>query len=1011
MVGLTRERLRALYSDGPSFPYYLPWHSVDPEGHGVALVDGSLGLVWEVTPAASDTLSEEALSALSDGIEGLFARLPDGAVVQFVATSDQELGEALARYEAHTKCREGMGALVLESKLAKVGQREPHFTHQGLPFRSRRIRTLMTLRLCPDWGRPGLGDRIAYTLGRGNVIARRFRAGYVRARRRILQVGVQVEELLGQLGIGCRRLDADAVVDVLYRALNPARARRLAAPRYETLTADGASLRANLVYSEPALGASGFSLEGVESRVVTLKSLAPHTTPGCITGEIDFGGAFFSLMDLTSDLTLVYNIEVPPRATVRDFLDARKSHAWRAMGGQLHDVSVENRALKEEVDEAILATKVQNQRLLFARLHLVVSGREPDELDSRSDRVLGALGRLGFEGMVEDAYGASLWLSTLPLAFDPANDRSLKRARRVLSPNLADMLPLYGTWRGTPTPDLLFLNRRGEPATFSFFDSDSAPHGILAGRTGAGKSFWVNQMLLSVMRLGSHVFIFDKGNSYRRLCGLLGGQYVVASPDHPRTINPFAGRFSRERLRFLVSLLAEMAQGTRPDEVITKREKAQLARAITAAYRAKERWVRYRPSAGPPVGAVECRRRVRLELPLGRTDWPAAKGLSRVAALRLPGRWTEQLSGGTDAVDAIHAWVESTVEAIRRVGLVPDHRHDPYRFEGEGAPEDPLREVYVPGTIRVLYEREEDLGRLAGQGLAADPVEGERVLEVGTDDELGALLASEPRLVGEANDEALALVAEEVTLRDVVRVLGEESDLAARMSAFWGEGPYAGFFDGPNEVDFSHPLTVFEMAEIGSDRDLATVMLLVLMHRITDFVQDEALRGKQKYLLLDEAWTFLKSENTAGFLENAYRTFRKFGTCVLMITQQASDFTATPAGVAIRANAPNRVLLEQAPDVVGLMARDLDLDEKHTRVLKGVRTVKGKYSEALVISSGGSGVLRVVPDPVSYWLSTTDAADVAYLNRLQHERGELLSALREAAGRYPGGLRGEEVKV
>ncbi|MBN4071820.1 TraC family protein [bacterium AH-315-F18] len=1097
-LGLTKGHLKALYENGPSFPYYLPYHSIDPDGAVVSLVEGSIGLVWDITPVAADLKSDEALLALSDGLEGLLNRLPDNAIVQMIASTDPDVSEEVDRYRSCTVNNDALLSLVQDAKLEKISMREPHFVQHGVAYKTRRIRVYLTLRQKPTWAKPGLLDNIAYALGHRNVIQDHFETGYVEAKRRLLQTAEQIESLLAQLGVNCDRLDEDGIVESIYRQLHPQRAQHVPAPRYEDLmqgmAAEGSnSLRGGLVFCEPELNvdeSSSFSLEGVQNRVVTLRTLAPSTRPGCITGEIEFGGSMFSLLDLVPDLTLVYNIEVPPRNAIQDLLTAKKSHAYRAMGGNGKDVSVENRALKDEVDEAILRTKVEGKRLLFTRLHLIVGGKDPQRLAVDTDRVVGALGRLGFDGLIEDAYGASLWLSCLPLAFDPANDGSLKRARRVLSPNLADMLPLYGTWRGTPTPDLLFLNRRGEPTTFSFFDSDSAPHGILAGRTGSGKSFFVNQMLLSLMRLDTHVFIFDKGNSYRRLCHLLGGQYVEISPDAPRTINPFYGTFSRERLRFLVSLLSEMAAGERADEVLYKREKTLLARAIGAAYRNKQRSVQYYSDADldehitPTTLIANQRKRVTCRVPradclAALKDLESADGAQlelevlRIATLKLPRAWTDQAIVSDEELKAFQHKIHDQVRRIKGLGLRVEHRDDPDLFLDDAeydpiAPQESddeeactmildgtdddemiiilpdhtpetdgtgdLKEIYVPGSIRILYQREEDYLNLVRRRVPVERLDDEVVLRFRQQRDLEAALSVGLQVSGLSGDKSLeadevtrfidalpgqAVLQEEVYLSDVTNLLATDErfeaggpDLAIRLGSFYGEGQYAGFFDGPNQVDFSNPMTVFELAEIGSDKELSTVLLLVLMYRITNFVQDPAMRGKQKYLLLDEAWTFLKSENTAGFLENAYRTFRKFGTCVLMITQQVSDFMGTPAGTAIRANAPNRILLEQSPDVVTAMAEDLDLDDKHVRVLKTVRTVKGRYSEALVISSQGSGVVRVVPDPVGYWLSTSDARDIAYLNGLQvtsspgtNSKQALLDSIRQAAKDHPFGIR------
>ena len=115
-----------------------------------------------------------------------------------------------------------------------------------------------------------------------------------------------------------------------------------------------------------------------------------------------------------------------------------------------------------------------------------------------------------------------------------------------------------------------------------------------------------------------------------------------------------------------------------------------------------------------------------------------------------------------------------------------------------------------------------------------------------------------------------------------------------------------------------------------------------------------------------------------------------------MVTQQVSDFEGR-TGEAIRANAPNRLFLQQTPETVLSMEKLLDLAPEEKDLLSKIRTVKGKFSEMLVQSTETRGVARLVPDPLSYWISTTDPKDNLKLQALIRKHGNLRDALLEAA--------------
>ncbi len=148
---------------------------------------------------------------------------------------------------------------------------------------------------------------------------------------------------------------------------------------------------------------------------------------------------------------------------------------------------------------------------------------------------------------------------------------------------------------------------------------------------------------------------------------------------------------------------------------------------------------------------------------------------------------------------------------------------------------------------------------------------------------------------------------------------------------------------------------------------------------------------------MDEAWTLLRSATTASFLEDVLRTYRKLNAAAIMVTQQVTDFEGR-TGEAIRANAPNRLFLQQTPETVLAMEKLLDLSPEEKSLLAKVRTVKGKFSELLVQSTETKGIARLVPDPLSYWISTTDPKDNQRLEALVREKGSLRAALLAAAG-------------
>ncbi|MBF0490933.1 MAG: hypothetical protein HQL15_10080 [Candidatus Omnitrophica bacterium] len=259
---------------------------------------------------------------------------------------------------------------------------------------------------------------------------------------------------------------------------------------------------------------------------------------------------------------------------------------------------------------------------------------------------------------------------------------------------------------------------------------------------------------------------------------------------------------------------------------------------------------------------------------------------------------------------------------------------------------------------------------------------------------------------------------QEVVLSDVVSILKDNlfnqafginsvmgPTLALRLTPFTQKGPYGGFFDGVNEFKIDGRFTVFELANLSAYPDLQLAVLLNLMFFMTTFVSSAPMKSKRKYLLIDEAWSLLRVKNTADFITNAFKTFRKYRCSVVAITQELADLTRHETGLAIVANASNKIFLKQEAGLIDLLKDRLSLPSGILKALKTVETVKGKYSEAFVITDSCRGVIRLIPDPFLYWAANSEPRNNEYLfNKAKDCQGDLVQAIHQCAKEYPYGV-------
>lgn len=207
------------------------------------------------------------------------------------------------------------------------------------------------------------------------------------------------------------------------------------------------------------------------------------------------------------------------------------------------------------------------------------------------------------------------------------------------------------------------------------------------------------------------------------------------------------------------------------------------------------------------------------------------------------------------------------------------------------------------------------------------------------------------------------------------------NDVGATLYAYTSAGNYGRYFSGENTVTFSNRYTVLELGALRNRKHLQRIVLLQLVFQIQQAMH--ALpRDARKLLFVDEAWELLSDGEVGRFIEHGYRRFRKQRGALVLATQSLGDLYNTDVGVAIAENSANKLLLGQKAEVIDRLVQTskLAMAPGLVTLLKSVHSVKGRFSEVFFITDSGAGVGRIVVDPATRLLLSSDAVDVAALD-------------------------------
>jgi conjugal transfer ATP-binding protein TraC len=138
-------------------------------------------------------------------------------------------------------------------------------------------------------------------------------------------------------------------------------------------------------------------------------------------------------------------------------------------------------------------------------------------------------------------------------------------------------------------------------------------------------------------------------------------------------------------------------------------------------------------------------------------------------------------------------------------------------------------------------------------------------------------------------------------------------DLIVLLSKYGRDGIYGEMFNGVTPLFNGRKLTVLEMGGLGSNKELLTIVLFVMIVIIQgQFYQGD--RRLRKQCVIDEAWRFLKDSTNpiaAEFIEQGFRTARKHSGGFSVITQNLMDTSNSVCGQAIEASSDTKIIMRQ----------------------------------------------------------------------------------------------------
>lgn len=555
----------------------LPYESYD-EADGLFFNRETTGFVLRGEPiVGASRTDQEQLSDFFRQAENL----PEGSSLQFLLYASPKIDTQMSYWSGHRK--EFMQKLT--DKRAEFLKEKTFTTSDGLLIRDYRVIISFTYP-----------DRMT---------------GHME-RHKVMQVRDILKGFLGQIGMFTEDMDAAGLIREVGSILNFDEGTQFTSRAYDPLN----SLNRQILNKE-----TGWEIQKdkvlISDSGYVMKSFVPKEKPHYwALGHMDkfLGDLFKPQLKISSPFLIHYGLYVMPgqgteKSKALSKRESLENTLKNRMTKWVPGVEEEHEEFSEVVEQLQLG-----ERVIKAGLSCSIFCKD-DKLPEIERQVASIWRHAGWVIQPATYDHMSMLMASMPMMWTLGRVKSsfgqiskvlgqndqivgaatvlenLGRIDKTITREAQNLLPIVAEWKGQVSPGMPLVGRRGQLFFWNPFDGMFLPgrelpsrtsnyNVCISGKSGSGKSFFCNEMIVNTLSVGGKAFVLDKGNSFKNMCQIMGGHHIDFSSHTNHSLNPFTHipveedkdsvEVRSEQLNIIVQVLKTMVMPTRdPNEVQT----------------------------------------------------------------------------------------------------------------------------------------------------------------------------------------------------------------------------------------------------------------------------------------------------------------------------------------------------------------------------------------------------------------------------------------------------------
>lgn len=230
------------------------------------------------------------------------------------------------------------------------------------------------------------------------------------------------------------------------------------------------------------------------------------------------------------------------------------------------------------------------------------------------------------------------------------------------------------------------------------------------------------------------------------------------------------------------------------------------------------------------------------------------------------------------------------------------------------------------------------------------------------------------------------------------------SDLILSLNKYTTGGTYGHIFNGTAPLLNKKPFVVLEMSKFRKKPKLARIIMHVMIVLINGQFYHSP-RNQLKFCLIEEAWRHLvkkeqeDSDQEAAFLDEGFRTSRKYRGSFGVVVQDHGVLDGSPQGRAIQSCSDIKVIMRQGDDFDTYTEKypDKFTTTEQVVIRKFGEAKNNGYSELMLKMGKVSSFHRLFLNPFAKTLFSSDGAEFEAVEQWKKKGLSLIEAVKKVS--------------